>query len=516
MTATRPRTSLALAGGALVVATAAALAAVDAVAHDGRTAVVVVLLVASAVPLAGAALPGRAVHRWFRHLYPAALAGTATAVAVLAGTAVLVLAHGRLPRAAERPLVWSAAAGLLAAALVGAVVATYASQLLRRARSGMRRTPDDVLRALAEGGEGTSGDDLLQQLVDSVRRAFELDFAEVWIGDGRVLQRAAASPASLPGPTTLTDAEIAVLSRADVAGEGWLRLWLPRLLEGRESAQLRLSPARHEGEVLGLLTAGRSAGSPAFDEGDDRSFGDLGRRLGILLSNRALGSLLRATLEDLRSANADLRRSRARLASAGDAERRRIERNLHDGAQQHLVALAVTLGLARDLVTEDPAGAVDLLEEAVTEVKATVQQVRDLAHGIYPPLLVEAGLGQALSAAAGRAAQPVVVSARGVGRHPGPVEEAVYFCCLEALQNAAKHAPGSRVTLTLFEDADRLGFEVADEGPGFEPASVVPGHGFANVADRLGAIGGRVTWTSAPGAGTTVRGEVPLPVPQEA
>src|SRR4029079_4072329 len=146
----------------------------------------------------------------------------------------------------------------------------------------------------------------------------------------------------------------------------------------------------------------------------------------------------------------ELRASRARIVEAGDAQRRRIERDLHDGAQQHLVALAVSVNLVRQIADTAPDAAKAMLEQIGTDLQDAVQELRNLAHGIYPPLLMDRGLGEALSAAAGRAALPTTVEADGVGRYPQGVEAAVYFCCLESLQNAGKHAgPGASASISL-------------------------------------------------------------------
>ncbi len=161
----------------------------------------------------------------------------------------------------------------------------------------------------------------------------------------------------------------------------------------------------------------------------------------------------------------------ARIVATADAERRKIERNLHDGAQQHLVALAVNLRLTRDLVAEDPEAAAEMLDGLVDSVKETVQELRDLAHGIYPPLLMDSGLSDALRAAAARSPLDVAVEMTGIGRYPAELEAAIYFCCLEALQNASKHAPEAAVTVTIHESAGRLHFAVADDGPGFDPTA---------------------------------------------
>jgi signal transduction histidine kinase len=153
-----------------------------------------------------------------------------------------------------------------------------------------------------------------------------------------------------------------------------------------------------------------------------------------------------------------------------------------------------------------------MLEQIGGDLQEAVQELRNLAHGIYPPLLMDRGLAEALSAAAGRAALPTGVEAEGIGRYPQQVEAAVYFCCLEALQNAAKHAgDGAQAMVTVWEGGGALQFEVRDDGAGFDVGSgASDGHGFVNMADRVGAIGGTFTVESKPGEGTAIRGRIPL------
>ena len=175
------------------------------------------------------------------------------------------------------------------------------------------------------------------------------------------------------------------------------------------------------------------------------------------------------------------------------------------------MALAVKLRLAHQLADIDVEQAKGMLEELRGELREAVEELRTLAHGIYPPLLMDQGLAAALGSAADRAALPTRVEADSTGRYPTEVEAAVYFCCLEALQNAAKHA-GQQATATvrLWEESGALRFEVADDGAGFDPTSKGQGAGFINMSDRLGAIGGTLQVDSAPGVGTRVRGTVPL------
>ena len=224
-----------------------------------------------------------------------------------------------------------------------------------------------------------------------------------------------------------------------------------------------------------------------------------------------LHSALQRSLEGLRRSRDELQASRARIVAAADAERRRIERDLHDGAQQHLASLAVKLLLAATLAGHDP-GLAGLLEDLGAELKDTAQELRNLVHGIYPPLLRENGLAAALSDAARLCTLPTTVRAASLGRYPADIEAAVYFCCLEAMQNACKHA-GERATIRLRvrKEPGTVSFEVTDDGAGFDPASRGLGAGLRNMADRMGAFGGRLLVESAPGEGTQVTGMVPVP-----
>jgi signal transduction histidine kinase len=204
---------------------------------------------------------------------------------------------------------------------------------------------------------------------------------------------------------------------------------------------------------------------------------------------------------------AQLEASRNRLITAADEERRRLERDLHDGAQQHLVALAVLIQLARTAGHDQYQ---PLLTEASGLVETAIDEIRRLARGIYPPLLVSAGLAQALPAVAAHATVPVQMNLQGIGRHPAPIETALYFCCSEALQNAAKHGgPGTTVTITAHADNRMLTLTISDTGRGFDPATI--GTGLTNMTDRLSAIGGKLGIDTAPERGTRVTAVIPAP-----
>ena len=205
---------------------------------------------------------------------------------------------------------------------------------------------------------------------------------------------------------------------------------------------------------------------------------------------------------------AQLEASRFRLITAADEERRRLERDLHDGAQQHFVALAVLIQLAR-IAEHDRYQ--PLLVEASGLLETAIAEIRRLAHGIYPPLLVSGGLSQALPAAAAHAPVPVQLNLQGLGRYPASIEAALYFCCSEALQNAAKHGgPDTIVTITAHANDRMLTLTISDTGRGFDPATT--GTGLTNMTDRLSAIGGHLVFDTAPGRGTRVTAAIATPM----
>ena len=376
---------------------------------------------------------------------------------------------------------------------------------------GARQAPDEVVRTFGSRlTRAVPMDELLLQLAESLRKTMGLTSAEVYAGAGEVIERAVSVPDRGADSIVVTSRERPVVTRAGVSGSAWVSVWLPTLLKGREGAQLRVAPISHGGELLGLIVVERPVVADSFSEDDDRVLADLARQVGLALHNSQLDAALQTTLDELRKQAEELRKSRARIVASGDAERRRVERNLHDGAQQHLVALAVNLRLTKDIIADDPAAGAEMLDELTAEVQATIQELRELAHGIYPPLLMDGGLIEALRAAANRNPLSVDVVAEGIGRYSTEIEAAVYFCCLEALQNAAKHAPSATVEVRLWEESGGLLFSVSDDGPGFDIARAEKGHGFINMADRLGAIGGTVRWESEPGRGAQVRGSVPL------
>ncbi|MCX6463559.1 MAG: histidine kinase, partial [Pseudonocardiales bacterium] len=458
-------------------------------------------------------------------LHPASAPAAATALVeavVVAGLAVLVVAVylvvvvglGRVPVDGEREVL---VAGIVAAIVVAVLVLPVRARLVAVASALVGRAGTAPGATASFGARMTRAvpmDELLLQLAESLRDGPAPAGAEVWVGADGVLDRTTAVPDRAPRRLELGAEERVVVGRARSGGARWMSVWLPDLLAEHTArhgadAPVRAVPVAHLGRLLGLLVLHRPAGTDEFSEADERALVELARQLGLALHNVALDSALQASLEELRTRNAELQASRARLVTAADESRRAIERDLHDGAQQHLVALAVRIGLARTLLDADPAAVPPLLDALRADAQAAIAAVRELAHGIYPPLLRERGLGEALRTAAARSLLRCAVEVDLPGRHPPDVEASVYFCCLEAVQNAGKHAgDGAQVLVRVEADGGGLRFVVSDDGAGFAPGAT-EGHGFVNMRDRIGAVGGELTVSSAPGAGTTVTGRVP-------
>jgi signal transduction histidine kinase len=437
------------------------------------------------------------------------LAGLTALVAAVYLVVVAWLGHA--PTEEQQSLV---ALSIMAAAVCAVLyvplrkrLAGFANQLVH----GSGLAPVEVVRSFgAQLSRAVPLDDLLLQLAESLRTSLALEAVEIWTGSGGMLDRVASDPDRGPAWLRLSASEETVVARAGVSGPAWLAVWLPQLLEDREDAVVRIAPISHAGELYGLLVAERAVGGPAFDDAVERALADLASQVSLALRNVRLDSQLQASLDELRRQADELRASRARIVVAADSERRRIERDLHDGAQQHLVGVAVNLDVVRKLVDSNPERAKDILAELRASAQEALEVLRDLAHGIYPPLLQDRGLGEALANAARRAPIPARADAPGLRRYDAEVEATVYFCCIEALQNAGKHAgEGAQATVRVWEEEGGLLFEVADDGSGLAPGAG-RGSGFTNMRDRLGAIGGKLRIESAPGRGTRVIGAIPL------
>lgn len=426
---------------------------------------------------------------------------------------LIVVGLGHIPTHAERPLLALSMAAAVVAALLYGPVRQRLAQYANRIVYGEREAPDTVLRTFGSRlSRAIPMDELLLQVAESLRKTLGLAAAEVWTGTGGRLERSISVPDTPTSRLVLSPEEEAVVARAGVSGTAWLEIWLPALLDGRSTSVLRVAPTTHSGNVLGLIVAVRPPGGEPFTADDDTMLTELARQVALALHNVELDSALQDSLDEVRRQAEELQASRARIVAAADAARRQIERNLHDGAQQHLVALAVNVRLARKLAESDPKTSGEILDQLGEELQEAVQELRALAHGIYPPLLVDRGIEEALRSAAARAALPTEVTVDDLGRYPSEVEAAVYFCCMEALQNAGKHAgEGATATVHVWQETGALLFEVADTGAGFDASGTKgKGAGFTNMSDRVGAIGGSFSVRSAPSAGTTIFGRIPV------
>ena len=401
---------------------------------------------------------------------------TAVYVGIVVGIGALVGSGGR--------------ASLLLSIVATAIVAVAfqpARQWMQRAANrvvyGRRATPYEVLAQLsARAGEVYAADEVLPRMARALAEGTGAQRAEIWINADGVLHRGASWPVSPPEALRLPDGQL-----------------LPAM-----PGATRAVPVRHQGELLGALSITKKAGD-GLNPIEAKLLDDLASQAGLVLKNFGLTAELRARVEDLRA-------SRQRLVAAQDGERRRIERNLHDGAQQHLVALKVKVSLMERFAEKEPAKIKPLLADVKGDIDEAVEALGELARGIYPPLLAEQGLAVALRAHARRATLPVEVRAEGVERYPAEIEAAVYFCCLEALQNVQKYAAATRALVTIAGSDSRISFSVSDGGTGFDTAKPRLGSGLNNMADRVAAMGGDLQVISSPGCGTTVQGSLPATI----
>ncbi len=347
-------------------------------------------------------------------------------------------------------------------------------RLARRLVYGRRATRYEAMAQFSERlGDAYSTEDVLPRMAEIVRASTGADVARVWLHVGREIRPVASAPSHPP-------AVAAIETAPDEVPE----------IDG-----LRTFPVRDRGELLGVLTVAMPAAEPLSKDGE-KLVSDLAGQAGLMLRNVRL-------IEELQE-------SRRRIVAAQDERARKLERNIHDGAQQQLVALAVKLRLADQVVERDPAKAREVLAQLQTQAGETLEDLRDLARGIYPPLLADEGLTAALQAQARKVTTPVQVHPDGVGRYHQEVEAAVYFCVLEALQNVTKYAEASRVDIDLRDEGSGLTFIVSDDGVGFDRRTTTGGTGLQGMADRLDALGGSLEVRSEPGQGTAVLGRVPV------
>jgi signal transduction histidine kinase len=344
---------------------------------------------------------------------------------------------------------------------------------------------------------------LLALAVPLLAAAFLVGLVRWWVFIARSTQRLAGRLRDHPGPEDLRaaladafeDPELEIVYSIGDGAPHWA-----------DAAGHRIQPPPPPpGRCLTEIRDGRDAivgivHDPAL--GEDRAFVDTATSYALMtLENHRLSAQASSLLREVRA-------SHVRVRAAADDERRRIERDLHDGAQQRLIALRIKLELAAER-TGDGEGAA-LLRGLGDEVVQALEEVRALARGTYRAPLAERGLVEGLRAAARANALPTTVVAAGVGRYSREIESAAYFMCLEALQNAGKHAHGATVAVIDVSDNGSLRLEVRDDGAGFDPGAVTAGLGLAGMRERLAAVGGDLTIASSPGRGTQVTGSIPL------
>jgi signal transduction histidine kinase len=363
-----------------------------------------------------------------------------------------------------------------------------AQRVANRITYGERAMPDEVLARFSEEVSASyAAEEALPRVARAVAEGTGAASAEVWVRVEDALLFAADWP-----PTD--------------------RRRRPRVALGGSSLPSfsgcdRVVAVRHHDDLLGAITIAKRPGE-SVTVSEEKLLEDVASQAGLVLRNVRLTADLAARLQEIEGTAGELRASRQRIVATQDAERRRIERDIHDGAQQHLVALAVKLRMARTFAERDPARVSPALTDVRELIDGALTNLRDLSRGIYPPVLTESGVVEALRAQANPEGMETTVTGRGVDRLDPALEAAIYFCCLEAVQNAAKH--GARSTRVRLErSGDELTFSVTDDGPGFDPERVARGSGLQNMADRIAAVGGRFEIRSSPGEGSTIAGSIP-------
>ena len=352
---------------------------------------------------------------------------------------------------------------------------------------GQRATPYEVLSSFSEQvGTTVATEQIMARMARVLAEGTSARRADVWLVVGDEVRAAASWPQddTPPDPRPIVDGV------------------LPSLGDVTASC-----PVRHQGELLGALAVTKPP-NETLSPTEEKLLSDLAAQAGLVLRNVRLTAELVAQLEELQA-------SRERIVKAGDEARRQLERNIHDGAQQELVALRVKLTVAQRMAEQGKPVAA-LLEQINANANDAIENLRALARGIYPPLLASEGLAAALRAQADRAPIEIEIRSDDIGRFPKELEAAVYFCCLEALQNAAKYGGDCRAVVEVVREDDQLRFTVRDDGPGFDPRTQGRGAGTQNMTDRVEALGGTLVIDSAPGAGTTVSGSIPVPEDVEA
>jgi signal transduction histidine kinase len=384
--------------------------------------------------------------------------------------AVIVAGVGAAVGSGDRPNVFAAVAATAVAAVAFQPIRRRAQRFADRLIYGDRASPYELVATFTERLDAASLNEVLPRMTALVAQGTGAERVRIWLRDGADLRAVAAWPADevLPPPMRLDGGE------------------LPGLYDPAFAV-------RHGGDLLGAITVGMPPQEP-MNTATGRLLVDLSAQAGLVLRNVALVE--------------ELQRSRQRLVTSADETRRRLERDLHDGAQQRLVTLSISLRMAREHA--GASGDVELttkLDTAGQELAQSLAELRELARGIHPAILTQNGLGGALRSLAERSAVPVELRSAPEGRFSPEVEATAYFIVSEALANVAKHAEASRAWVAVDHGSDRLAIEVRDDGVG--GASMSGGTGLRGLADRVEAVGGRIDVRSEPGAGSVVLAEIP-------
>jgi signal transduction histidine kinase len=404
-----------------------------------------------------------------RSIVYASLAATITAIyAVVVGSVGAAAGHG------DRSNVYGAVAATVVAAVAFQPARRRAQRLADRLIYGDRVAPYELLATFTERLDEASLHEILPRMAALVAEGTGAERVRIWLRTETELRASAAWPSDqvLPSPVRLDDGELPILDDSAFA-------------------------VRHGGDLLGAITVGMPPQEP-MTPATERLLVDLSAQAGLVLRNVALVE--------------ELQRSRQRLVTSQDEARRRLERDLHDGAQQRLVTLSMDLRMAR--AHAGASGDAELttrLDAADQELARSLAELRELARGIHPAILTQNGLGGALRSLAERSGVPVELRSLPEGRYSPEVEATAYFIVSEALANVAKHAKASHAWVAVEDGGGLLAIEVRDDGVG--GAAMNGGSGLRGLADRVEAIGGRIEVRSEPGAGSIVHAEIPCASP---
>ena len=365
-------------------------------------------------------------------------------------------------------------------------VQTRLEEMASRTVHGGQPSPYDALRRFSGTVTGSyPAEELPSRMARVLAEGTGAEWSQVWVVVGDRPQLAATWPPEATREATGAERDPAV-----------------------EAAGRRSRPVRHREELLGVLVV-QERDQVRLSQVEERLFDGLAAQAGPVLRGARLRAELGQRLDELSTRADELRGSRQRLVDVQDEQRRLLERDIHDGAQQHLVALAVNLRLAQTLTDRSPGRAMEILSDQRRATVEAITTLDRLARGIYPPRLVQEGLVAALRSTAGTSLIPIAVTASEVGRYPADIEAAAYFCTSEAVQNAVKHSGAGHIRVAV-SGADRtLTVIVEDDGTGFDPATVPAGSGLSNMRERIESVNGSFAVGSSPCGGALI--EVRLP-----